>query len=97
MPHAIENLDNWMKIESNVHSIYPNFLHSLAQKQGMLREHEIMICMLTILKRSPAEIAEIMHLRDVHAVHMASSRLHEKFGFKDEALIVYLLKLADAK
>jgi DNA-binding CsgD family transcriptional regulator len=96
MPTAIENFDIWMKVESNVHSIYPNFLHNLATKHGKLSEYEIRICMLTLLKQSPLEIAEIMQLKDVHAIHMASSRLHEKFGVTGEALVVYLLKLADS-
>jgi len=79
MPTANENLDDWMKIETHVHSIYPNFLHNLATKHGILSEHEIQICMLTLLKRSPIEIAEIMKMKEIHAVHSASSRCATSF------------------
>ncbi len=97
MPKAIENLDIWMRIETNVRFVYPNFLQNLAAKHGMLTEHEIRICMLTLLKCPANEIAEIMEFNDTHAVHMASSRLREKFVLKDETLIGYLLKLANVK
>jgi AraC family transcriptional regulator, chitin signaling transcriptional activator len=98
MPNASENLDNWMKVESNVHSIYPHFLQNLSEKHVTLSEREIKICILTLLKRSATEIKELMGFKEVHAVHSANSRLREKFGMKeDEHLAVYLLKLADAK
>jgi hypothetical protein len=95
MPTAIENLDVWMKIESDIHSIYPNFLHNLTAKHATLSNREIKICMLTLLKCKANEIAEIMQIKEVHAVHMAVSRLCEHFGMgDDEPLVVYLLKLA---
>ncbi len=98
MPTASENLDTCMKIEMNVHSVYPNFLKNLSAKHGILNSHEIKICMLIVLKRSSIEIKEIMEFKEVHAVHSASSRLRDKFGLsEDEHLISYLLMVAEVE
>lgn len=94
MPTTLENLDTWMKIESHVHEVYPHFLSNLTARHGSLTEHQIKICMLTLLKRNANEIAEIMQFKEVHAVHEATSRLREKFGVCEGPLVVYLLNLA---
>ena len=86
-----------MKVESIVSTTAPNFIGNLTGRHSNLTEWEIKICMLTLLKRDAGEIAELMGMKDTHAVHAATSRLREKLGSEEEPLVVYLLKIANAK